>query len=144
MVVIDRLHLGARGSVLFQSDAREFSVLKLPEPAQPLVAARLYCSLFGGCPMAPKRESWFLADCETNAGKKVSVWVDREGSSVHLSPSNGYKSHLCHTSVSTMDEVKSEISIVYALKVISIKSKSEVALMMNRAIPSAPPPGSDE
>lgn len=84
--------------------------------------------------MASKRETWFLAECEAANGEKRSIWVDREGVSIYLtSAGGGYGRHLCHTAVSTMDQVKAEIALVYGVTVTAIKMPYELAREANEA-----------
>ena len=91
--------------------------------------------------MKLKKEGWFLAECETSDGKGVSIWVDRQGSSIYLSGSgSGYGSHLCHASVIAIQQVRNEIELVYSVTVKSIKMQSELAREMNQSKPSSVAP----
>jgi hypothetical protein len=91
--------------------------------------------------MASKRETWFLAECKTSDGKKKSIWVDRQGSSIYLSTAgSSYGSYLCHSSVSTIEQVKAEIAMVYEVTVTSVKMQNELAREMNQSKPSHSPP----
>lgn len=65
-----------------------------------------------------KKVLWFKAYCEDENGVGSSVWVYKKGRSIYLSSQDSFKEHLCHPSIKSIEDVKSEILLVFRASVI--------------------------
>lgn len=62
------------------------------------------------------KKLWFVAEGEDGN----NYWVSKKGRSIYISGPTG-REHLCHPSVITQDNVKSEILLIFRTKVTNIK-----------------------
>lgn len=67
-----------------------------------------------------KRELLFIAKGENDKGESCSHNVHKNGGSIFVSGPN-FKEHLCHPSVSSAEQIKREIYLVFQTKVTDIE-----------------------